>query len=313
MVDAIIDKLIEGNKKYQWKLIQELETVEIKEKIPKYPVLILTCMDPRIDVHRIFQLNPGDVFVLRNAGNQYSEDVLRSLLIAIHEYYVRYIIVLGHLDCGMKKIDLDGLRNRISPSLLKQIGQESLSIRFALQKFFKSFADEIINITSQVEQIRTSKYLPPNLRVIGMLYDPNSGWIFNESEFSQYQFSENFMKNYREIIQKKKINQIDFLERIESEIVGEKVKPDVKSITLEYSKGPEEKLQPVGKKEAIKESPVNLYNEAKEILEDSSDDFELPKLEKFMNVRVNVSKPIIHVPKVKVYLPSINKSKEDED
>ena len=312
MVDAIINKLIEGNKKYQWKLIQELETVEIKEKIPKYPILILTCMDPRIDVHRIFQLNPGDVFILRNAGNQYSEDVLRSLLIAIHEYYVRYIIILGHLDCGMKKLDLDGLRNRISPGLLKQIGQESLSIRFALQKFFKSFSDEIINITTQVEQLRRSKYLPSNLKILGMLYDPISGWVFNEDEFSQYQFSENFLKNYREIIQKKKINHIDFLERIESEIVGKNIKPDVKSITLEDRKGSGKNLESISNKEAMKEKPMNLYSEAKEILEDSTDDFELPELEKFMNVRVNIQKPIIHVPKVKVYLPSINKSKENE-
>ena len=97
MDDTIIKKLIEGNNKYRLKIMQDQESVEFKGKIPKYPVLILTCMDSRIDIHRIFQLNPGDVFVLRNGGNQYSEDMVRSLLIAIYEYDVQYIIILGYI------------------------------------------------------------------------------------------------------------------------------------------------------------------------------------------------------------------------
>ncbi len=114
MPDKMLEKLIEGNNQYQWEILDEKESIKIEGRIPKYPILILTCMDPRIDVHRIFQLNPGDIFVLRNAGNQYSEDMLRSILIAVHEYSVRYIIILGHLDCGMKKVNLDDLRNKIS-------------------------------------------------------------------------------------------------------------------------------------------------------------------------------------------------------
>ncbi|MFW9785498.1 MAG: carbonic anhydrase, partial [Candidatus Heimdallarchaeota archaeon] len=61
--------LIEGNLKFKRKILEDLESIEVERKVPRYPVLILTCMDPRIDVHRIFQLKPGDVFVLRNAGN----------------------------------------------------------------------------------------------------------------------------------------------------------------------------------------------------------------------------------------------------
>ena len=83
MIKDIEKTLIEGNLRFQWKITQDLENLEVEEKIPKYPVLILTCMDPKIDIHRIFQLKPGDVFVLRNAGNVYTQDMLRSILISI--------------------------------------------------------------------------------------------------------------------------------------------------------------------------------------------------------------------------------------
>ena len=82
-MEDIIERLINGNNRYQWEILQENENIEKDHTIPKIPLLILTCMDSRIDVHRIFQLKPGDALVLRNAGNQYTEDVLRSILIAI--------------------------------------------------------------------------------------------------------------------------------------------------------------------------------------------------------------------------------------
>jgi len=65
--EDIIQKFVEGNKQYQGQILQDEESNQIDGKIPRYPVLILTCIDPRIDVYRIFQLKPGDAFVLRNA------------------------------------------------------------------------------------------------------------------------------------------------------------------------------------------------------------------------------------------------------
>jgi Carbonic anhydrase len=44
--------------------------------------VVVTCMDTRIDVFRIFGLDPGDAHVLRNAGGLVTDDVLRSLVIS---------------------------------------------------------------------------------------------------------------------------------------------------------------------------------------------------------------------------------------
>jgi len=308
-MESIIKSMINGNNKYQWEILQENEKVELDHAIPKYPLLILTCMNPRIDIHRIFQLNPGDAFVLRNAGNQYTEDVLRSILIAVLEYNVEYIVVLGHLDCGMKKIHLDELRNKLSNQALKQIGKYSTNYQFALQRFFKPFADEITNINNQVDRLKMAKEIPSVIKVMGMLYDPLTGWVFQENEFKYYSSYRNFMQNYQKLLQKKRMNHIDFLETIESEIVGTEPtesnefieKPesvDILDDSVEDNKNLNLKTESVSE---IK------YKNLQQILEKNTE-----VIKKSMNIVSKVQIPKIYIPKIRIYTPKVNRYKKED-
>ena len=58
-------------------------------------LVVLTCMDARIDPLRVVD----DAFILRNAGAQCSEDVIRSLRLA-RGLGVTRVRVLGHTDCA---------------------------------------------------------------------------------------------------------------------------------------------------------------------------------------------------------------------
>ena len=153
MIKDIETKFIEGNLRFKRKIMQDLESIEIKVKIPKYPVLILTCMDPRIDINKIFQLNLGDVFVFRNAGNIYSLDVLRSILLTIFKYKIKYLMILGHLDCGMLKINLTELSKRLPSKFLSSISKNYTDLLPRLRDFFKPILDEIQNIKEQIKAL----------------------------------------------------------------------------------------------------------------------------------------------------------------
>ena len=56
---------------------------------------VLTCMDARIDPLRVVD----DAFILRNAGAQCSDDVIRSLKLA-RGLGVTRVRVIGHTDCA---------------------------------------------------------------------------------------------------------------------------------------------------------------------------------------------------------------------
>jgi carbonic anhydrase len=67
---------------------------------PARAMAIVTCMDSRIDPLAALGLSLGDAVVLRNAGAQVSDDVLRSLQMAHEALGVRTVHVIGHTDCA---------------------------------------------------------------------------------------------------------------------------------------------------------------------------------------------------------------------
>jgi carbonic anhydrase len=69
---------------------------------PAKPVAVLTCMDARIDPHRMLGLAEGDAHVIRNAGGVANDDAIRSLVVSQRKLGTREIIVILHTDCGMR-------------------------------------------------------------------------------------------------------------------------------------------------------------------------------------------------------------------
>ncbi|MFX1431930.1 MAG: carbonic anhydrase [Promethearchaeota archaeon] len=279
--------MIEGNLIYQYKVNKEQEEGGGIKNYPKYPVLILTCMDPRIDIHRIFQLNPEDVFVLRNAGNIHTLDTMRAILLAIVNYNIKFIIVLGHLDCGMTKISLSDLRLKLPSKFLSRLTPDYSNLYSELRSFFKPFNSEIQNILEQIKRLETIKDLYPDIEITGMLYDTETGWIFKFKEINDLLHPENFYKKYKGKIQDK-IQQL-------AEFYEEKNKKNELSEDL------------------IKENDVNnIKKEVKNDIE-TSQAFEIQKsiLNEDKGLLLKMPKiqiPNINIPKVKIYTPKIKKT-----
>ena len=64
---------------------------------------VLGCADSRVPVDTVFDAVPGDVFVLRNAGNTCTHaegSMVGSLEFAVSKLKSRLILVLGHTNCG---------------------------------------------------------------------------------------------------------------------------------------------------------------------------------------------------------------------
>ncbi len=67
----------------------------------QYPFVdILSCQDSRTSSELLFDLNNGDAFTLKVAGNIANPDMLGGLEFGTASYYAKLIAVLGHTDCG---------------------------------------------------------------------------------------------------------------------------------------------------------------------------------------------------------------------
>jgi len=127
---------------------------------------VVTCMDSRIEPLAMLGLRPGDAKVLRNAGARVTDDVLRTLVLAVHLLQVDRVMVIAHTDCRMSKVsDAD-----VHAELLRR-GVDTRSLDF------HTVADQEATLARDVQRVRSSPYLPVGLPVLGCRYDVATGLL----------------------------------------------------------------------------------------------------------------------------------------
>jgi carbonic anhydrase len=62
--------------------------------------IILGCSDSRVPVELVFNQGPGDLFVIRVAGNIVAPSLIGSVEFAAERFGTRLVVVLGHSSCG---------------------------------------------------------------------------------------------------------------------------------------------------------------------------------------------------------------------
>lgn len=137
-----------------------------KSDLPMPParrLVILTCMDARIDPAQAFGVAEGDAHVIRNAGGRASEDALRSLVISTQLLGTREVLVIHHTDCGMLTFTNEQLQARL--------GADAAGIDFL------PFSDVEQSVRDDMATIRASPLLPDDLAVRGFIYDVRSGHL----------------------------------------------------------------------------------------------------------------------------------------
>ena len=67
---------------------------------PARRLIVITCMDARVDPLAALGLRLGDAHVIRNAGATVSEDVLRSVHTSQSKLGTTHAVVMGHTDCA---------------------------------------------------------------------------------------------------------------------------------------------------------------------------------------------------------------------
>jgi carbonic anhydrase len=128
---------------------------------------VVTCMDSRVAPLDMLGLRAGDAKILRNAGARVTDDVLRTLVLAVHLLGVDRVMVVAHTDCRMTKVtDAD-----VHATIAAESGVDTRSLEF------RTITDQRGTLTEDVQRIRSSPYLPAGLPVLGGLYDVRTGRI----------------------------------------------------------------------------------------------------------------------------------------
>ncbi len=103
-----VDRLLENNRAYA----ENFASGDLPAS-PAQKLMVLTCMDARIDVYKILGLREGDAHIIRNAGGIVTEDSLRSIFVSQKLLGTETIVLIQHTECGMLNLDEDLVRRQV--------------------------------------------------------------------------------------------------------------------------------------------------------------------------------------------------------
>lgn len=159
MDDAFAD-LFEANERYAATDHQVAET-----GVARRGLAIVTCIDSRIDPLAVFGLEPGDAKILRNAGARVTDDVLRSLALAVAALGVQRIAVVQHTECKMAAASDAELLEAVAAATGRRVPDfEPLAI-----------TDQATTLEHDVVTVRNSPLIADQVVVAGLVYDLRSG------------------------------------------------------------------------------------------------------------------------------------------
>ncbi|KAK7064598.1 kinase domain-containing protein [Favolaschia claudopus] len=136
-------------------------------------VIIVSCMDPRVNPYDQLGLKTGESITIRNAGGSTKEG-LRSIIVAQHFIEVRgEIAVFHHTDCGMSRTTTDQVRD-----LVKQANPGRGDVAETVNGIdFHHITDIEGSVRTDVKFLAENPMVVKGTKISGWVYDVETGKI----------------------------------------------------------------------------------------------------------------------------------------
>jgi len=186
----VIKRLADGNARYASNQPNEKDfsSGRAARATAQYPIAaILSCADSRVAPELVFDQEPGELFVVRVAGNVVSTDVIASLEYGVEFLGIPLIIVLGHTACGavdaaIKVVKKDAKLPGHIPDLIRAIKP---AVIVAEKTKSGTLLDNSIsvNVRRQVDALKRTnpiiarEYAAKKIDVVGGVYDLATGRV----------------------------------------------------------------------------------------------------------------------------------------
>jgi carbonic anhydrase len=148
---------------------------------------ILTCADSRVAPELVFDQGPGDLFVVRVAGNFVNDDGLASLEYAVNFLETPLIMVLGHSSCGAVDAAVKVVRDGLVlpghlPEMIEPIrpAAETALAQSPADPLATAISANVHNAVARLEAaepILAERMGNKSLRIVGAHYDLETGQV----------------------------------------------------------------------------------------------------------------------------------------
>jgi carbonic anhydrase len=141
---------------------------------PRQPVLLVTCLDPRVDPGAFLGVELGDAPVIRNAGGRVTEAVIDDITFIgslartmVPDGPLFEVAIVHHTGCGNRRLADAEFRS----ALAARTGREESVLAE------QAVIDPAATVRADVERLLASSKLPPQISVSGHIYDLETGLV----------------------------------------------------------------------------------------------------------------------------------------
>lgn len=154
-----VDELVDNNARYVEQFADEFLDLR-----PRRKLVVVACMDSRMNIFEMLGLQHGEAHIIRNAGGVVTDDVIRSLVISQRRLGTREIVLIHHTNCGLEGLSIDDFQREL---------EHEVGIRpwWALEAFDDPYED----VRQSINRLRFSPFVQHKEHISGFVYDVADG------------------------------------------------------------------------------------------------------------------------------------------
>jgi carbonic anhydrase len=141
---------------------------------PALGLLVITCLDPRVDPAHLLGLGLGEALVVRNGGGRVTQEVIEHVAFvaqlagnALPEGPLFEVAVIHHTQCGSGALADDDFRRRYA----RLIGADEDALRES------AVLNPEATVARDVDRLRAAPAISPRVTVSGHVYDVVTGLV----------------------------------------------------------------------------------------------------------------------------------------
>ncbi len=142
---------------------------------PNHQLVVLACMDQRVDPAHILGIDLGDALVLRNAGGRVTDSVIRDVTFVALFAETMFgdkaptfeVAIIHHTECGTRILSDDSFRRTFAD----RIGGDEHELAT------EAVLDPALSVAADVKTLLSSPLGSTRLSVSGHVYDLMSGLV----------------------------------------------------------------------------------------------------------------------------------------
>lgn len=141
---------------------------------PNLRMIVVTCLDPRVDPAHFLGLELSDAMVVRNVGGRVTPEVINDVAFisqisesVLPDGPLLEVAVIHHTQCGAGAFADDTFRHHYA----QRIGTDESALRD------RAVLDPTATVTRDVQRLRSASAISPRVTVSGHVYDVVTGLV----------------------------------------------------------------------------------------------------------------------------------------